>query len=359
MSHQIKMSYVFGDLLTGAVIQEISLQGVSMTRGFGMGDFRGSFALDQTGKDNRDLLAATQEGRCYVVCERNEIPIWGGFVWTRTYQGQAKIYQLYCRAFEHYPSYRTILQDIEYLNTEQRNIFLNLWTSMMVDPNSISFALPSTFPDAVLKSLTVKSFEYKSYRESMDSLSNTDDGFDWTIDVNRVGGSYTKTLRIGYPTIGATVPIDFDYPGSIINYWKNGSMAERGTHFFGLGAGEGSTMLVQPVTHNDLISSGFPRYDSDVSFKSVTDATILAGLTAQAAIVRKPGVPIYTIELKADKDPGFGSYGLGDAARLNFVDPAHPDPVTRIVNSRILGYEYYPSSDEHTEMARLVLEGDQ
>lgn len=359
MSHQINMTYIFGDLLTGSIIQEIPLQGVSMTRGFGMGDFRGSFTLDQTGKDNRDLLASTEPGRCYVVCERNDNPIWGGFVWTRTYQSQAKMNQLYCRAFEHYPSYRTILEDFEYTNIEQRNIFLDLWTSMMEDPNSVQFTLPSSFPDAVLKSLSIRSFEYKSYREGMDSLSNADDGFDWTVDVNRVSGSYTKSLRIGYPRLGATEPIDFDYPGSVVNYWRNESMAERGTHFFGIGAGEGSTMIVQPVTHGDLISAGFPRYDSDISFKSVTDPTILSGLTAQAASARKPGVPIYTVELKADKDPAFGSYGLGDAVRFNFVDPAHPDPINRKVNSRILGWEYYPPSDEHTEMARLVLEGEQ
>jgi len=56
-----RMSYVFGDALTGSIIQEIDLQGVSMTRALsGIGEFRGSFGLDQSGKDNRDLIAATE-----------------------------------------------------------------------------------------------------------------------------------------------------------------------------------------------------------------------------------------------------------------------------------------------------------
>lgn len=352
------MTYVFGDMLTGAVIEEISLQGVSMTRGLGQGDFRGSFQLDQTGKDNHDLLAATQEGRCYLICERDGQPIWGGFVWTRTYQSQAKIHQLYCRAFEHYPQYRFIRSDFENLNTEQRNIFRNLWTSMMADPNSWRLDLPASFSTVVQKSLSVRDFEFKTYREAMDSIANADDGFDWTIDVARVAGAYTKTLRIGYPTLGATEPAVFDYPGTVLNYWENGSMANRGTHMFGLGAGEGSTMLVQPVEHLDLIANGFPRFDVAISLKDVTDADILTGLTTQASLVQKASIPVITAEMKGNIDPQFGSYGLGDAAKLYFRDPKHPDPVTRTFTSRILGWEYYPASDDHVEFVRMIFEGE-
>lgn len=353
-----RMSYIFGDMLTGSVIEEIALQGVSMTRGLGQGDFRGTFQLDQTGKSNRDLLEATREGRSYVVCERDGVPIWAGFVWTNTYQSQSKTHQLYCKGFEHYPEYRNVDIDFENLATEQRNIFLNLWTDMMSDPNSLQVTLPSVFDTVVEKSLTVKTFEFKTYRQMMDAIANGDDGFDWTIDVARVGGSYTKTLRIGYPTLGATEFLDIDYPGAILNYWENGTMAGRGTHFFGIGSGEGSTMLIQPVVHADLVASGFPRYDAILSAKSITDETILAGLTTQFAINKKAGGTALTIEIKGDQDPQFGSFGLGDAARIHFDDPRHPDPTQQTLVSRILGWEYYPGSDDHVEYTRIVFEED-
>lgn len=353
-----RMTYVFGDILTGTVIEEISLQGVSMTRGFGSGDFRGSFQLDQTGKDNRDLLAATEEGRSYVVCERDGQPVWGGIVWTRTYQSQAKVFQLYCRAFEAYPSLRFVRSTFTAADEEQRNIFLDLWTDMMSDPNSLQVTLPSSFATEVTKSLTVNDFEFKTYREAMDTLANGEDGFDWTIDVSRVGGAYVKTLRVGYPNLGAVEPAIMDYPGSILNYWANGSMAQRGTNIFGIGAGEGSTMLVQEVIHSDLISGGFPRYDIDISLKAINDATQLTSLTTQAAIARKAAVPVITAELKAGLEPVFGSYGLGDACKIYFQDPAHPDPSTQLFTSRILGWEYYPPSDDHVEYVRLAFEGE-
>src|SRR5688572_7786554 len=188
------ITYVFGDIITGAVIEEISLQGVSMSRGIGQGDLRGAFQLDQTGKSNVDLLAATQEGRCYLICERDGQPVWGGFIWSRTYQSQAKVFQLYCRAFEHYPEYRFIRSDILETDVEQRNIFRNLWISMMADPNSLQIDLPAASSTLFTKSLDVKAFEFKTYREVMDNIANGDDGFDWTIDIARVGGAYTRTL---------------------------------------------------------------------------------------------------------------------------------------------------------------------
>jgi len=351
------IAYVFGDMLTGQIIEEIRLQGVSMTRGFGQGELRGSFQLDQTGKDNSDLMSATEEGRCYVMCLRDTQPIWGGIVWTRTYQSQAKIYELYCKAFESYPEARLILVDIEEIEVEQRNIFLNLWTSMMSDSNSWQVTLPSSFPDVVLKTLMVKGVEFKRYRQAMDSVANGDDGFDWTIDVAESEGAFTKTLRIGYPTLGSNEPLILYYDGEITNYWNNGSMSGRATHIYGVGAGEGSSMLTQEVIHTDLINSNFPRYDVALSFKDISDAGLLTGLTVQASRFRKAGVPVYTVEVKGDLEPQFGSYGLGDKAEIHFNDPSHIGS-NLIFNSRILGWEYYPPSDDHVEYVRLMFEGD-
>ena len=329
-----------------------------MSRGIGQGDLRGAFQLDQTGKSNVDLLAATQEGRCYLVCERDKQPIWGGFIWTRTYQSQAKVFQLYCRAFEHYPEYRFIRSDILETDVDQRNIFRNLWTTMMADPNSLQVDLPASFSTLAPKSLDVKAFEFKTYREVMNSLTDGNDGFDWTIDVARVGGAYTKSLRIGYPTLGATEHAIFDYPGSILNYWQNGTMAQHGTNIFGFGSGEGSTMVTQEVIHADLLSGSFPRFDTAIGFKGVSDSDMLTSLTTQAAIIRKAGVPVITAEVKGNLEPVFGSYGLGDAAKIYFADPAHPELSTQVFTSRILGWEYYPPSDEHVEFARLSFEGE-
>lgn len=356
-----KVTYVFGDMLTGRVICEIPLFGASMTRAFGAGDFRGSFQLDQTGKLNADLVAATVPGRCFVVCERNAVPIWGGTVWSRTYQSQAKVASLYCRATDHYPERRLIRTDFTRTAIEQRNIFLDLWQDMMLDPNSIKVDLPADFDNVVLKSCTFKASEFKSYRSAMDELANAADGFDWSIDWNRTGGVYTRALRVGYPTLGQPNPdvaVVFDYPGAITNYWENATMGPSGTHIYGIGSGEGTAMLTVEAIHDDLLAANFPRFDQDVSLKGVNDINILTALTTQQAQMRRaPGTTI-TAECKGDKAPEFGSYGLGDRVKIVFDDPMHPDLASATFDSRVIGWEYYPPSDDSVEMSRLVFEGD-
>jgi hypothetical protein len=116
-------------------------------------------------------------------------------------------------------------------------------------------------------------------------------------------------------------------------------------------------MVVQEVVHSDLLSGGFPRFDLNLSLKGISDPDLLTQLTLQLASFAKATVPALTIELKADREPEFGSYGLGDAMTMYLNDPRHPDPVDRTYNTRVVGWEYYPPSDEHTEQARLTFQG--
>lgn len=354
-----KVNFVFGDIYTGRIDCEIPLFGASFVRGMGLGELRGSFQLDMTGKQNVDLLSATQPGGNYVVCERDNQPMWGGLVWTRTYQSQAKIFQLYCRAFEHYPDRRLVREDLTYTGVDKRNVFIDLWRTMQTDTNSLQIELPSDFPTEYPIDYTVLASEFKTYRSAMDEIANADDGFDWTIDTTRVDGVYIQTLRIGYPTLGTTEESEaviFDYPGSITNYWQNSSMATTGTHIYGVGSGEGGEMLVAEVIHEDLLDAHFLRYDLDVSMKSVNNLDLLTNLTIQQARIRKAPGTIITAEVKADQEPVFGGYGLGDVGIINFKDPRYEGGFKFI--SRVLGWEYYPPSDSSVEMARLVFEGE-
>lgn len=349
--------YIFGDVITGKIISEIPLYGVSMSKSMSTAGLNGSFQLDQTGLSNAVLLESTEPGRCYVVCERDGQPIWGGFISSRTYQSQAKSTQIYAKGFEEYPSRRLIRTDFLNTNIEQRNIFRNLWIAMQNDPDSMQINLPSAFSDVVLKTLDVKAFEFKTYRAAMDELANTSNGFDWSIDTIRAGGVYVHTLRIGYPQLGASDQnnaVVFEYPGSITNYWQNDGINNGGTNIFGLGTGEGSTMLTAEVIHQDLLDSNFPRFDFDVSFKDINDTTILLTSTARAAITHRGVAPTITIEARANISPTFGSYGLGDISKLIFRDPRHPTGET--FTSRVFGWEYTPQSADEAEKVRIAFE---
>lgn len=355
-----KITYVFGDVFTGTIVGEISLYGVNATRKMNSGEFRCSFQFDQTGKDNQVLADATIPGRCYVIMERDGKPIWGGIIRSRTYQSQAKVCQLFCSSFEQYTEYRFVRSNFSRTNYEQMNIVRDLFTQMQADPNSFRVDLPAAAPTLLTKSLSVLATELKTYRQVIDVIADGNNGFDWRINVVRDGGAYVRTLEMGYPLLGSrdATALWFEYPGNIVNYWENETMGEAGTNIFGIGAGEGQSMLLSERIQQDLLNANFPRYDVDVSHKDINNIGILNDMTTQEATIRRAPRPVITAEIKGDLDPIFGSYAVGDACSIVFKDAKHPGLGGFTRATRILGYEYYPPSDDSVEMARLVFEGE-
>ena len=352
------MTYVFGDALSGRIIAEIPLYGVSVVEKFGGGELRGTFQYDMTNRNNDVLDAATIPGRCFVVAERDTIPIFAGYVQTRTYQSQAKSAQLFARGFASYPERRLVRADINYVNTDQMTIFRDLWVLMQADPDSIRVDIFSAFLTGINVDLTLQATEFKTYGQIFEQIADGDTGFDWRIDTTKAEGVYIHSLRVGYPTLGSTDPtrITFEYPGNILNYWKNETMSDAGTYVFTAGAGEGSGMLIASVGHFDLLNNGFPRFDVAISRKDITSLSLLNALGRQEGAKHKAPLPTFTLEVKADRDPVFGSYTLGDACQITIKDPKHPEGFQK--NARLVGWDYRPPSSDGTEEARLMFEGD-
>lgn len=364
-----EVAYIFGNAITGNIIEEIRLTSVSMKDTLDGGEFRATFHLDQTGKTNDELLSATLPGQTFCAVERDGVVIGDYLVWTRTYQSQAKVFQIYGVPIKDYTECRFITEDYFADDVEQRNILLDLYEMMQAADGSIRVDLPQLFPNEILKSLTVLGSEYKTYRQVIDTIADAADGFDWLIRTNRVGNKYLRRLDVGYPQMGALsgrgIPV-FEYiapateeemgGGNIINYWANDSMANAGTHFYGIGSGEGSSMLVANTFFTDLITNGYPRFDVTVDRKDINDEDVLSSLTFQAAQLRKAPISTITAEVKADGDPAFGEYGLGDACKIIIKDARFPDGFVK--ETRILGWEYYPPEDSNIEMVRLQLEGE-
>jgi hypothetical protein len=355
-----ELRYVFLDALSGSIIEEIPLESVSINQTVSGGDFQATFSLDRAGLDNDQLVSATIPGRCLVVAETDTRVYWGGFISSRTYQSQAKSVQLYAKTLDQYPSKRYVNYDREFEGVDPRNIMLQLYFDMQFDPNSIVVNLPGVFDTANPIDYSVFVSDLKTYRAVMDQLATAQSGgFEWTIDWTRTNNSYDKTLRIGQPLGSALADsnVVFEYPGNILNYWRNDTIASGGTNIFGIGAGEGETQLIAEVVHEDLLSGGSPRLDAQISFKDVDDLDVLVELTQTQAALAKTPQPVYTVQMKADREPAFGDYGLGDFCRLVFKDPLHPEGVTYA--TRLLGWTYSPAQSDGVSEVQLILQGDE
>jgi hypothetical protein len=352
--------YVFGDLITGQIYEEIPCEGVSVNMTLQGGEFRGSFGLDLTGKNNEDIVNATIPGKTFVVMEVGDVVQWGGMVWSRTYQSQAKVAQLYAKTLDQYPSKRIVETDKTWVGIDARQVFLDLYTDMQADPYSLKVDLPAgSYSGLEVASFATSSSELQTYRTAMDSAANTTDGFEWTIDWQRIGNSYKRTLRIGTP-LGqpeSSYSVVFEYPGNILNYWRNDTIGTAGTSIYGVGAGEGTDMGIIEVVHADLLSGGFPRYDQVISFKDISDVDRLQALTEKQAQIYKAPQPVYTVEMKADREPMFGDWSIGDYCRLELMDPLHP--LGSRFSTRIIAWEYTPPQSSAASEVRLTFQGDE
>lgn len=354
------IKYLFGDLSTREIIAELPVYSVSMD--FKLNDwgiFRGTLRLDSTGIENADIAAATIPGRCFLVVERGDTPIWDGIVWTSVYDSQSKTLNITARSYESYAD-RQLIGNFSRTDIEQRNIFRDLWTDLQsTDIRNLSINVPGAFTSVVPRTLNVLSTEYKTYYQIMSSIADGNDGFDWTITTIKQNNKYERWLRIGYPFLGSTdvAGLSFDYPGNITNYWKTSGMSSAGTHLFLLGAGEGSDMIVGTAIQNDLLATGFKRYDLVMSRKDIDVQSQINSVANRMGTVRRPPVSVIKVFLKANLDPVFGSYGLGDTATVSIIDPRHPDGFT--TSARIVAMTYRPQSDETVEQAELVFEGDE
>jgi len=353
--------YIYHKLGTEQVIAEIPLFGTYMDLELNKGGrCDGSFSLDMTGYDNQTLIDATIPGECGLIVERNGIPIWSGFCWSRVYQSQAKSVQMYHQSWENFPQYELNLDDLSYTDTEQISIFYDLWTRMqaVTGRNMNINIVPGPYPMITPKDLAALATDYKYYGELISSLADADDGFDWTIDVSKSGNQYVRTLRTGFPQLGSTDPtkLTFEYPGSILNYFATESMSGAGTNVFMLGAGSGSSMLAVENRQDLMIAQGFPRWDVTVSRKDVNDLGLLTGLAAQAGTNLKPPMLVIKPEFKSDHQPEFGSFGLGDAGTLNITDPRFPNGFQ--FPCRVAKWMLQPQSATNVDYYNIIMVGD-
>jgi hypothetical protein len=368
------LRYVFGNLRTQQVLDEFSLQGVSMTDKLnGWGTFRGSFGLDQSGKKNADLVAATIPGQCYIAVERiNSLGltkvVWFGIIWSRSYQSQAKVVNLTARSLPAYAEKRRISQTPQiYTSMDQGEIFRALWFQLqgggVFDEDNIHVSSPSPFPTGVIKTLTITGDSFKVYLDAMTQLSDAEDGFDWRVSTEKnASGQYQHTLLNGYPTLGNTDhnQLTFEYPGNITNYYETASIAEAGNFVHMIGENsesEGGGFYATYADWDQIDAGLWCSFEQVISRLDVKDVDTLQKLVNVQGPLRKPPMNVQKIFVRGDSTPEFGDYSLGDACRVHIKDALHPEGDT--FNLRITQWSYTPTSTDNVDEVELIFEGDE
>jgi len=195
----------------------------------------------------------------------------------------------------------------------------------------------------------------------MSDLAKATNGFDFNIKVAYDGGGNpTKTLQLGYPRLGntysstsTTVPV-FQLPaGNIVqyNYKEDGTKAANTVYLTGAGSNEGKLLVT--ATDATKTAAGWALLEDSVNYSNITDSTLLTNMaTGQVSVV---SYPPQTLQIVAPPyiDPVYGSYNLGDQARVIVTDDFYPSGFDG--NYRIIGLNVSPGENNQPERVTLTL----
>lgn len=357
--------YYTTDLRGGAFLNDLPLYGVFMNKRLNAsGDFTGTFRLDTGMYIDSHLLDSSIPGRTAIYVERDGTIIWGGIIWSRTYNAQGKNIQLTAQTFESYFDHIVIDQHFIQQNVEQTTIFSSLIDAMQGQLGGNIGLTKDVFPaTGITREVLVPGYEYRFAQTVVEELVGTESGFDYRIDVIPGGqqDNPTKIVRVGYPEIGQTAAnsnLHFDYPGNIDNYWWPESATRSGTVVGVLGHGSGYEMVRATATDGNKIASGYPSWWVVNSYKMVMNRDEAAQRAVQD--LNKYVTPVIkpTFQVKSDLSPDFSGWSaLGDAFTCYIEDARFPGG--KSVVSRMIGWELSPADSNSTEMLKLVIEGQE
>jgi hypothetical protein len=361
-------TYLTQDILSGTVLGEVPLHGVSFDRELNKaGNFQGSANWDNDLVDNNDLFAMTEPNRTSIFAYRDDQIVWGGIVWTRTEQSQGKSVQITAQTFESYP-YRRVHRPnkTKKYNDKQCAIINTLWEGLQtwVSHSNVGVSVIDTdlLPTIdITREVTVNPWDLRSYGEIIDSITEFDDGCDYYIDCFEASGIPVKQLVLNYPMAGAREGVSnliCDYPGNILNYYRTDNASEGNTKWFASGDGDEAAKVIGQAIDTNKMNAGYLRTEGVTTHSGVTvQATINAHAAANLRAAPTPRVK-WQFDVKADEEPHLGSFGMGDDVVVTIEGPRYPEGGSEFV-FRVVGWSVTPASSEAVEEMSLLLEGEE
>lgn len=343
--------YLFVDLLTNQTLAELPITGVAFTQQLNQaGTLQGHILLGGINTEQFNVNAATQPARNAIFVDRNGEIVWGGIIWGREYDSESQKLSISAREFESYFEQRRISTTTSFTATDQLTIAQNLVALAQSAPYGNIGVIVGVETSGILLDRTYYDYELKTFYNALQDLSRAEDGFDFNIQCSYDGsGTPTKTLVLGYPRIGDVYSVSnpyapvFQLPGNIVQYVYPEDGSITANKIYALGAGSNEGKLISIAEDITKFSAGWPLLETQSNYSDVTDQTYLDQLaTGQVNAVSEPPA-IIKVTVPAYAEPQFGTYQIGDDARLIIRDIRFPDGLDEVY--RIVGLSVQPGED--------------
>jgi hypothetical protein len=343
--------YIFADLLTNAVLAELPITGVAFNQQLNQaGTFQAHLLLSGINSFQYNVDASTIPGRTAIYVDRNGVIVWGGIIWGRDYNSSSQTLSITAREFESYFERRRITTDTVFANVDQLTVAQTLFNNAQSAPFGNIGVIVPTNTSGVLVDRIYYAYELKQVYGAVQDLSRALDGFDFNIQTSYSSGDIIKTLVMGYPRIGtvysSTDPsaVVFNFPaGNVVEYAypEDGSIAAN--TIYGLGAGSNEGKLIATASDATKFADGWALLEDQANYSDTTDATLLSELAqGQVSALSYPPTTVKVV-VPAYVDPVFGTYKIGDDARLMITDSRFPTGLDEIY--RIVGLNVQPGED--------------
>lgn len=360
--------YLLGDLITNEIIAELPLTGVAFTQQLNQaGAFTGHLLLSGINTDAFNVDEATVPGHNCIYVDRDGVLIWGGVIWSRSYNSNEQTLSIQAQEFISYFAHRRIADEISFTNIDQLVIAKILVEEAQLAPYGdigVVYNTEGETTSGVLIDRVYYGYELKTVFNAIQDLSRQSDGFDFNIDVSYDPITYlpVKAFNTYYPKVGETwtptnpSAVVFEFPaGNIVEYEypEDGSLVAN--RIYALGAGSNEGKLISVADDATKFADGWALLEEQANYSDVTDQTMLDNVAAGQVLAMS--YPPTTLKIVAPPyvDPILGTYEIGDDARILIKDSRFPNGLDEVY--RIVALSVQPGEDGPERVTLTLTQG--
>ncbi len=344
-------------------VMELPLYGVNMDKALSApGNFTGTMMLGQGLRDDL-VLAGSAPGRYGLMCLRDDIPIWGGIIWSRTWDSSAKTLQFTAQTYESIFARIRLKSDFLFasISTNLGVIWSTLVSTLQAqDSGAYNFGFTTSIEGSAVLSPLNEFFAAgnRMWSEVVEELLNYEAGMQYTINFTGTGGgTISKVLQTRLNSTPTSSGLMYDYPGQVSKYWYNENAA-RGAVVHTAHANDfftSSGPAFAQDTWSNLITAGYVPWENVYRLNDIESQAQLLSYAQQKSQELVMPVSDPTFELGAGNN--FTGWNmLGQTIDMYVNDERFPDGKT--FTDRLNGWSLTPEAGDTEEVLRLVLKGD-
>lgn len=362
-------SFSIAETIGGEILADLPFDDVNFDLPLNdSGTFGASITFDERIAPEFDVRDLTTPVRRSWYAKRDDVPIYGGIIWTSAYDSESMKLQIGGADFWSYFDLRKIVSTaVDNLPDDPDWIANLVFTLNNIDQNSavrsvvslaqghpggnIGIQYDTTF-SGILRDHQWFGYDLKDVGEAIKQMTEVLDGQDVRFivvaDPTATGGVRRRLLQ-GQPSLGQVGSEHFfEYGMNLTKYtWPRDGGGMR-TRAYALGDGIAEGMPIALSQDSDLYDQNWPVLEGETSYSTVREfATLQEHAEADQVAARAP-IVLPTLTVKSALGPTIGEVNPGDDARLVIKDAYWGfdpglDTLVRITN---VGVSYSASGGE-------------